>query len=298
MSNELVVLDGLLLDVECENTKGEKVYPSQKKGNGKFSVSVTGASTDYFDVSMDDLIGLFAHGVFDRGAQLRMSPKNRRSRNGQAPNKGSISEAFRKIVQAKREALKAPESIFPASQQSSGSNSSIAPRAPGDKQHDLAIAAHAKATLESDTPNLTTAEREAVVKVRFGQGSFREALFRNYAAYGEKCWMSGIEGKRLLIASHIKPWSHCADNTEARGQPDNGLVLSSLWDAAFDAGLVSFDADWKVVVSPDLSESAGAALNYKEHSTLPEMFRTEGRKKYVAYHYANVFEYWKAKVVP
>ena len=40
----------------------------------------------------------------------------------------------------------------------------------------------------------------------------------------------------------------------------NGLLLSALWDAAFDKGLVSFGDDGAVLVSPDLSEVARKAL--------------------------------------
>lgn len=105
MSNELTITDGLLLDIECANKKGEKVYPSMKKGNGKFSVSISGNSDDYRDMTLDALIDLFAKGVFERGAQLRMSSKNGGSRNGYAPNKGKISEVFRKKVEAKKRTL-------------------------------------------------------------------------------------------------------------------------------------------------------------------------------------------------
>lgn len=153
------------------------------------------------------------------------------------------------------------------------------------------ITANDQETLERDTPSLKTDEREAVVKVRFGQGGFRELLL-NYKTHGDKCWMSGIEGKRLLIASHIKPWSHCKEEPNSRGNPDNGLLLSALWDTVFDAGLISFDADYKVVASSELSESARCALNLSEHTSLPEMFRTESRKGYLAYHRAKVFESW------
>ena len=105
MSNELTITDGLLLDIECVNKKGEKVYPSLKKGNGKFSVSISGNSDDYRDVTLDVLIDLFAQEVFEHGAQLRMSPMNGGSRNGHAPNKGNISEAFRRKVEAKKRTL-------------------------------------------------------------------------------------------------------------------------------------------------------------------------------------------------
>jgi hypothetical protein len=176
----------------------------------------------------------------------------------------------------------------------SSSNSSKEPAslASNDEQPALPITANDQVTLELDTPGLKTDEREAVVKVRFGQGSFRDALL-NYKNHGAKCWMSGIEDKRLLIASHIKPWSHCKEASDARGNLDNGLLLSALWDAVFDAGLISFDADYKVVASSALSETARSALNLNEYSALPEIFRTDGRKIYLAYHWAKVFENWK-----
>jgi hypothetical protein len=140
---------------------------------------------------------------------------------------------------------------------------------------------------KSDTKNLTTDEREAVVKVRFGQGTFREALL---SIAGEKCWMTGLEGKRLLIASHIKPWSHCSEEVVSRGQSDNGLLLSALWDSAFDAGLISFDENWDVITSFALSESAKTTLNIKQYSNLPEVFRNDRRSSYLTYHRINVFE--------
>lgn len=177
----------------------------------------------------------------------------------------------------------------------SSSNSSKEPAslASNDEQNALSITANDQVTLELDTPGLKTDEREAVVKVRFGQGGFRDALL-NYKNHGAKCWMSGIEDKRLLIASHIKPWSHCKEASDARGCLDNGLLLSALWDAVFDAGLISFDADYKVVASSALSETARSALNLNEYSALPEVFRTNGRQIYLAYHKAEVFENWKS----
>ncbi len=141
--------------------------------------------------------------------------------------------------------------------------------------------------LESDTASLSTSEREAVVKVRFGQGAFRSSLLE---IVGDVCWMSGIEGKELLIASHIQPWAHCEKNPGARGCQDNGLLLSSLWDAAFDSGLVTFDEEWRVISSPALSESAKKHLGLQEEKYLPERFRNLPRSQYLAYHRAVVFK--------
>jgi putative restriction endonuclease len=47
----------------------------------------------------------------------------------------------------------------------------------------------------------------------------------------------------------------------------NGLLLSALWDAAFDTGLVSFADDGIVLDSPDLSAIARTALGSPDLST-------------------------------
>jgi hypothetical protein len=51
----------------------------------------------------------------------------------------------------------------------------------------------------------------------------------------------------------------------------NGLLLSALWDAAFDAGLVSFSDDGGVLRSPGLSESAESALRLSPNLRLPSL---------------------------
>jgi hypothetical protein len=51
----------------------------------------------------------------------------------------------------------------------------------------------------------------------------------------------GITDPALLRASHIVPWSDC--NDDQRLDVHNGLLLSALWDATFDQGLVSFADD-------------------------------------------------------
>ena len=48
----------------------------------------------------------------------------------------------------------------------------------------------------------------------------------------------------------------------------NGLLLSSLWDAAFDAGLISFADDGSVLRSTALTAEAAAALNFDSSAPL------------------------------
>jgi putative restriction endonuclease len=70
--------------------------------------------------------------------------------------------------------------------------------------------------------------------------------------------LTGITEPGLLRASHIVPWSDCDD--AQRLDVHNGLLLSALWDAAFDKGLVSFDDDGTVRTSSSLSAPAHQAL--------------------------------------
>lgn len=100
-----------------------------------------------------------------------------------------------------------------------------------------------------------TTEAERIVIQRIGQDIFRDALI-DY--WGGRCPMTGITERALLRASHIKPWANCTD--AERLDVHNGLLLSALWDAAFDRGLVSFADDGSVLASPRLGEKEREAL--------------------------------------
>ena len=77
-----------------------------------------------------------------------------------------------------------------------------------------------------------------------------------------KCPLTGISDPALLRASHIKPWKSCEDDAE-RLDVHNGLLLSALWDAAFDRGLVTFDDGGHPQLSPQLSESATNEMRFQ-----------------------------------
>ena len=96
-------------------------------------------------------------------------------------------------------------------------------------------------------PRATEAER--MVVQRIGQDLFRAALM-DY--WGGRCPLTGIAEPALLRASHIVPWADC--NDAQRLDVHNGLLLSALWDAAFDAGLVSFADDGRPCLSAALSD--------------------------------------------
>ena len=84
------------------------------------------------------------------------------------------------------------------------------------------------------------------VKHRLHQASFREAVI---SAYNGRCALSGLPEQRLLDAAHI-----IADKNEHLGQPivPNGLPLSKIHHAAFDAYLIGIDPDYRLHVSERL----------------------------------------------
>lgn len=89
-------------------------------------------------------------------------------------------------------------------------------------------------------------EIEQTVKTRRLQNFFRNAVL---SSYDNRCALTGIAIPMLLVASHIIPWSQ---NENRRADPTNGLCLNALHDKAFDRHLVTFDEDYRLVVSGEL----------------------------------------------
>jgi len=105
-------------------------------------------------------------------------------------------------------------------------------------------------------------EQLRLTKTRRLQSFFRASVL---SSYEYRCAISGLEVPDLLIASHIIPWS--ADE-QRRADPRNGLCLNSLYDKAFDRGLITFDENWRVLISPRLATNSD---NPFHRSTLLEI---------------------------
>jgi putative restriction endonuclease len=86
------------------------------------------------------------------------------------------------------------------------------------------------------------------VKQRLHQAAFREAVI---AAYGGRCALSWLPEPMLLDAAHI-----ISDGNETSGKPivPNGIPLSKIHHAAFDAHLIGIDPKFQVHVSERLLE--------------------------------------------
>ena len=111
----------------------------------------------------------------------------------------------------------------------------------------LAFAPPASAEVDHGIP--TAPERRyglRLVRQRLHQATFREAVL---TAYGSRCAVSGLPEPRLLDAAHI-----IVDSNEELGQPvvTNGLPLSKIHHAAFDANLIGIDPDFRIHVADQL----------------------------------------------
>lgn len=91
-------------------------------------------------------------------------------------------------------------------------------------------------------------ERFAQTKVRITQRQFRKWIL---SIYSGKCCVTGLSVPTVLRASHIVAWSEDVQN---RMNPSNGLCLSATYDAAFDRHLITFDDDYRMVLSSSIRD--------------------------------------------
>ena len=114
--------------------------------------------------------------------------------------------------------------------------------------------------------NAEDTEKETVVMRRIGQDMFRAMLMK---IYGSKCCLTGLDVPEVLRASHILPWS---EDKENRLNPENGLCLSATYDAAFDKHLISFDEDYRLILSSSIKDA------YSSEAFKTHFLNFEGRK--------------------
>jgi putative restriction endonuclease len=127
------------------------------------------------------------------------------------------------------------------------------------------------------------------VKTRVNQNVFRQIVLANYEG---RCALTGIDLTELLVASHIIPW---ADNEQERLNPENGICLSSLYDKAFDKGLITLDSQYRIIISNrirdvemDKETSAWFWKYDKQSIELPDKFLPG--KRFIEYHNDVVFQ--------
>ena len=124
--------------------------------------------------------------------------------------------------------------------------------------------------------------REALANARVGQGAFRDQVLQ---IWGLRCCVTGSTTLDAIRASHIKPWRN--SNDRERLDPYNGLSLIATLDALFDAGLIAFAPDGKLLISSrlDANEKELLGLDGRQLIRQPDN-RTAS---YLAYHRKSIF---------
>lgn len=132
--------------------------------------------------------------------------------------------------------------------------------------------------------SITDTEKDALIKIRVGQGWFRDALCKRWGG----CAVTDCKDYSLLIASHIVPWRDCTTRAERLGAA-NGLLLTPNLDKAFDQGLISFDNAFKILISTQLSKNNEIALNINPGMAL-RIRSFDDMRPFLKRHRENVFQ--------
>lgn len=144
------------------------------------------------------------------------------------------------------------------------------------------------ALLEYNENNLALKEdvgdttKSIQTKIRIGQEKFRKNLLKQL----KFCPITGINETRILLASHIKPWS--ISTNEERLDINNGFIFSPTIDKLFDKGLITFENSKELIISPILSISNKKSIGLedgKKYLKLP----IENRISYLDFHRNNIF---------
>ena len=128
-------------------------------------------------------------------------------------------------------------------------------------------------------------ESKPVVRYgREGQDEYRRKLLEECPF----CPITMINEESLLIASHIKPWA--VSDSKERIDPNNGFILSPLYDKLFDRGYITFSNDKRVTISNWLSRQVKERIGIKENQLFQFLPINQERTRYLEYHRNTVFK--------
>lgn len=106
------------------------------------------------------------------------------------------------------------------------------------------------------------ADQFRTVLVRVGQQEFSDNVTRNYN--GNCCFPEcPVNDRSFLIGSHIARW---ADSPKRRGMTSNGLALCLAHDRAFERGLFTLDANYRIRLCSDKLAARPWASRYLANS--------------------------------
>lgn len=117
------------------------------------------------------------------------------------------------------------------------------------------------------------------------QKYFRNGLIKEFNG---KCALCGINDKRLLIASHIIPYSECKIKSDLYSSY-NGLLLCSNHDSLFDKHLITFDTDGNIKISSSIDKDIYDFLDINDKVKLENNILCNERIEKLKKHYEFFF---------
>jgi len=146
---------------------------------------------------------------------------------------------------------------------------------------------HPKETGEElkDEPAVVESKKRAH---RQGADKYRKDVL-NFMA---QCPFTLITDERLLIASHIKPYSVCINENNEKEALDylNGLALSPTYDKLFDQGYITFTDSGELICGTQLSSYTWEKLKINPNAKNKMRIFPENRENYLDYHRKMVFQ--------
>ncbi|WP_279155987.1 HNH endonuclease [Obesumbacterium proteus] len=140
------------------------------------------------------------------------------------------------------------------------------------------------------TSDLSETEKDTLIKSRIGQGRFKENVINTWG--GERCAVTLVNIREMLIASHIKPWRDC-ESSDERLDGANGILLCSHIDKLFDRYLITFKFQGykcilKISQHCDKQQLKGLGIHDGEELSLDSINVAELNrlKKYIEHHNA------------
>jgi putative restriction endonuclease len=123
---------------------------------------------------------------------------------------------------------------------------------------------------------------EQLIMARRGQGTFRH----NVREIEKWCRITKIQDPRYLRASHIKPWVISDSSEKIDG--NNGLFLAPHVDLLFDSGLITFEGNGDLILSPWINLDVYTKWRLTEAKNVG-LFNNQ-QKYYLEFHQKNVFQ--------
>lgn len=122
---------------------------------------------------------------------------------------------------------------------------------------------------------------------------FRDAKFRQHVrnAYDNTCAVTGLRlinggGRPEVQAAHIRPVEHDGPDTVR-----NGIALTGTAHWLFDRGLITFDDDYRILLSPHgVPDDLDKLIRAERKLLLPEHAEWRPHATYLAWHRAQRFK--------